>query len=128
MIVALSSALSLPTSSSLNQPTIPLIPATLSSNLTLSSSAGNLTVNPAIRCDGGSYKRDLRTASCLDALLTIPNDPTPITFGTRGSGVFDVPLPHRWISGEIFALKISEAGGSIGSDADETYSGRSLHI
>ena len=106
MVAALSTVLSQPIESSLNLPIASSGPGSLLSNATLSSFAQNLSVVPAVHCDGAIYKRDLRTASCLDALLTIPTDNDPLTFGTRGSGIFDVPLPHRWISGEILACEM----------------------
>ena len=41
-------------------------------------------------------------SSCQDALSNIAQDDSPLTFGLRGTGAFDIPLPLRYLSGMPF--------------------------
>ncbi|KAF6231089.1 hypothetical protein HO173_010789 [Letharia columbiana] len=45
-----------------------------------------------------SYGRYLNQASCNSALAKISQVTTPITFGERGTGTWDVVLPRRYLS------------------------------
>ena len=42
--------------------------------------------------------RDLNYRSCEHVLTNIPRDLTPMTFGDRNTGNWDVILPHRYLS------------------------------
>lgn len=48
-----------------------------------------------------SYGRYLNQASCNSALAKISQVTTPITFGERGTGTWDVVLPRRYLSGKF---------------------------
>jgi len=52
---------------------------------------------PNVACVG-FYGSNLALASCQDALSKISHDFNPLTFGMRKTGVFDVPLPTRYLS------------------------------
>ena len=62
----------------------------------------NISVGDAqIFCSGTKYRNNLKSDSCLHALIQIPNDPTNLRFSMRGlSRQYDVALPARWISRE----------------------------
>ena len=45
------------------------------------------------------YGRNLNLASCQNALAKISRITTPMTFGQRGTGDWDVILPRRYLSG-----------------------------
>ncbi|KAM0797557.1 hypothetical protein BDR22DRAFT_892189 [Usnea florida] len=45
-----------------------------------------------------SYGRNLNPTSCDNALAKISEVTTPLTFGQRGTGNYDVVLPHRYLS------------------------------
>ena len=46
------------------------------------------------------YGIDLNKKSCLDAWQSIPFNSQQHTYGRRGKGRFEVPLPQRFLSGE----------------------------
>ena len=84
-------------SSSLNQPTV------LETSNTNNQSLQDLTVSESTyspECSI-SYGRNLNHASCEDALAKIPQVTTPMTFGERGTGNYDVVLPRRYLSGTL---------------------------
>ena len=47
------------------------------------------------------YGRNLNPNSCDNALGKISEIPTPLTFGQRGMGNYDVVLPRRYLSGTL---------------------------
>ena len=49
------------------------------------------------------YGSDLNRDSCNNALAKISRVTTPMTFGERNTGSWDVILPRRYISGKSFA-------------------------
>lgn len=51
-----------------------------------------------ISCNGQTYGRNLNRASCIQAFLAMSDDTLPRTFGRRGAGAFDAPLPFRYLS------------------------------
>ena len=55
-----------------------------------------LSYNPSCSI---SYGRNLNRASCDNALAKISQVTTPMTFGERGTGTWDVILPRRYLSG-----------------------------
>ena len=59
--------------------------------------AQNLT-NLEVTCDD-RYGRDLDVRSCYNALGKIGRNYSPLTFGERGTGNWDVILPYRFLSG-----------------------------
>ena len=48
-----------------------------------------------------SYGRNLNPNSCDNALEKISEVPTPLTFGQRAMGSYDVVLPRRYLSGTL---------------------------
>ena len=58
---------------------------------------GSLSDNTDVICDGDAYKI-MPAPSCLEAVNEIPDDDKMLTFGERGMGVYDIPLPHRFIN------------------------------
>ena len=46
------------------------------------------------------YGKGLNQGSCSDAWRSIPIDIRKNTYGRRTEGVYDVPLPRRYLSGE----------------------------
>lgn len=51
-----------------------------------------------ISCDGSRYGWDLQERSCIDILSVMEEDPHIRTFGPRGFGPWDFPLPQRLVS------------------------------
>jgi len=51
-----------------------------------------------ISCDGSRYGWDLPERSCIDVLVVMEEDPRMRTFGPRGLGAWDYPLPQRLVS------------------------------
>jgi hypothetical protein len=102
VIVTHSLALTIPVNNAELSLTQPSAHTNMTSNLALAFSARNLSISapPIVQCDGSLYKRDLVKSSCVDAISTIPNDAEILTFGDRGFGSYDIPLPHRFISCE----------------------------
>ena len=100
LILTLSSALTIPTESSIVPFTASLSSSNDTSNPAPSSPTPNVSV-AQIHCDGSAYKRNVLSASCLDAISTIPEGTEGLTIGDRDTGGdFDIELPYRWISGE----------------------------
>lgn len=109
LIFLASSALSVLTSPSTALPS----PLNLDSNSLLHQQAGldTRTTNTTSLQDlaspvvsytpecGIAYGRNLNHTSCEDALSKITQVTTPMTFGERGTGSWDVVLPRRYLSG-----------------------------
>jgi len=106
IIIINSLALTIPTDNAAPSLTQPSTHTNLTSNLALPYPAQNLSVSasPIVQCDGYLYKYDLVKSSCVDAISTIPDDVEILFFGDRGHGMFDMSLPHRFISGEPLSL------------------------
>lgn len=51
-----------------------------------------------ITCDGSRYGWDLQERSCINILSVMEEDPHIRTFGPRGFGPWDFPLPQRLVS------------------------------
>ena len=51
-----------------------------------------------ISCDGRLYGRNFNLASCLQINHAMSSETRPKTFGKRGAGNWDVPLPYRYLS------------------------------
>lgn len=70
-------------------------------NVTLSTL--NLTAQTVFNCDEG-FGRDLNIQMCGEAVASIPRTfkigSTPVTFGPREAGSFNIGLPKRWMSCE----------------------------
>ena len=62
-----------------------------------------------IHCSGEEFGKNLRYNSCLDALTEIPEDGDPKTVGFRDMGDFDIPLPHRFISGKVHSWTLGSS-------------------
>ncbi|KAL8752216.1 MAG: hypothetical protein Q9184_005804 [Pyrenodesmia sp. 2 TL-2023] len=60
----------------------------------------SLAHNHKILCSGERYRRDLKGASCLDAVLQIPMQDKDVLFQTREHGPYDALLPTRFISAD----------------------------
>ena len=61
---------------------------------------------------GQQYGRNLNLMSCLQVFHRMSQDPGPKTFGERGSGTFDAPLPFRWLSHDgLCAVDLSHVAG-----------------
>lgn len=72
-------------------------------NLSLTPSAiqpSNLTVDD-IKCDGQKWGYNLIKASCAKAWEQMPTDSEVLTYGARGQGFFERPLPYRYLSGKF---------------------------
>ena len=55
--------------------------------------------NYAYKCSGDSQGRNLDSASCMEALRQIDATSTrQLTWGQRGTGLFDMKLPKRYTS------------------------------
>ena len=54
--------------------------------------------SPKFACDGTKYGRNLKLASCLEAVATMADENSERTYGQRGYGTFDAPLPLRYLS------------------------------
>lgn len=86
-----------PTSNSLNQP------ADFGTLTTNSSSLQDLA-SPLLSYSPDcsiQYGRNLRYASCDNALAKISQVTTSMTFGERATGNWDVVLPQRYLSGKF---------------------------
>ena len=63
----------------------------------------NLSAQTSFNCDEG-FGRDLNLQMCGDAVASIPRTfkvgSTPVSFGPREAGSFDIGLPKRWMSCE----------------------------
>ena len=58
----------------------------------------NGTKNPYLKCSGPEFGYDLDKESCIDAWRSIPTDQEYFYYGARGQGLFEVPLPIRYLS------------------------------
>ncbi len=105
VLVTHSLALTIPVNNAELSLTQPSTHTNMTSNLALPFAARNLSISarPIVQCDGSLYKRDLVMSSCVDAISTITDDAETLTFGDRGFGSYDIPLPHRFISCERFS-------------------------
>jgi len=56
--------------------------------------------SPSIRCNGKAYGKNLKVASCLQALSKMPQSTSAFTFGERGYGNWDAVLPYRVLSSD----------------------------
>ena len=56
--------------------------------------------NEDLQCKGQSFGFNLSQTSCQDALTRFPNGLSPVTWGQRGQGAFQVKLPYRMNSGK----------------------------
>lgn len=54
--------------------------------------------NNMVKCDGRQWGYDLDKASCEETWKKIPTDSHFFTYGARSRGVFDRPLPYRYLS------------------------------
>ena len=97
-----SSTLPSPVSSSLN----------LQARITNDSSTQNLTAPPPVFAPHCSIYlgQSLNYESCSDALAKISRGTTPMVFGQRNTGVWDVILPRRYLSGRSL-VKLREGIG-----------------
>lgn len=55
-------------------------------------------------CDSQRFGLNLNKASCLDAWARFTDSPKPHVLGQRGEGAWDVQLPVRLLSGELYFL------------------------
>ncbi|KAL8784957.1 MAG: hypothetical protein Q9195_008823 [Heterodermia aff. obscurata] len=61
---------------------------------------------------GQQYGRNLNIASCLQVYRAMSRSPDPKTFGERGTGTYDAPLPFRYLSHDgLCALDVSHLAG-----------------
>ncbi len=76
-------------------------PAIHSSNITRAISLGFDQIAAAFSapiCNGNLYGFNLDVASCHEAWMLIPRDDIARTFGLRGHGSFDIPIPFLFMS------------------------------
>lgn len=76
-------------------------PATHSFNITRAVPLGYDKIAAALSapiCNGNLYGFNLDVASCHDAWMLIPRDDIARTFGLRGHGSFDIPIPFLFMS------------------------------
>ena len=79
------------------------VPASLETRATNTTSEQDLEVpilSYSPSCNP-SYGRELNRTSCDNALTKISKVTTPMTFGQRGTGSYDVVLPRRYLSGTL---------------------------
>lgn len=61
---------------------------------------------------GQQYGRNLNVRSCIQVYHAMTEEPRPRTFGKRGTGEYDAPLPFRYLSHDgLCAVDISHARG-----------------
>ena len=58
----------------------------------------NRTENVVIKCNGPNLGYDLDKPSCIEAWRSIPTDQESVNYGPRGQGLFQAPLPVRYLS------------------------------
>ncbi|CAF9912602.1 MAG: hypothetical protein HETSPECPRED_000984 [Heterodermia speciosa] len=78
-----------------------------------SSNTSTLTTGNAkqISC-GQRFGRNLNIASCLQVYHAMSSSPDPKTFGERGTGTYDAPLPFRYLSHDgLCAIDVSHIVG-----------------
>ena len=78
-----------------------------------SSNTSTLTTGneKKISC-GQQYGRNLNLASCLQVYHAMSSSPDPKTFGERGTGMYDAPLPFRYLSHDgLCAIDLSHVAG-----------------
>lgn len=67
---------------------------------------------PQLSCNGSLYRRDINLASCVEAYHKITSYTSPRSFGERGTGDYDAPLPYRYLSRDgLCAIDIAHASG-----------------
>lgn len=127
LVIIATSALTVPANPSIIPFTQPLPPTNRTFHLNLPTSTQNLSVNPVVHCDGAAYKRNLLSASCLDAISTIPTDTEQMVIGNRDHESLDIRLPYRWISCKSFAAPHEQTVRAFAC-ANGGCSGWTLHI
>ena len=82
-------------------PIPPSLNISWSSNGQISAPASKTSLNASndIYCSEG-YGIDLSLDSCRDAIGQIPRDRKIIHLGERHEGLYDLNLPHRFVSGQ----------------------------
>ena len=94
-------------------------PADSSSPIALSnrniSNLNSIDVSGSLpQCDGRLYGRNLRLNSCLQLWHAMGAYQIPQTFGERGTGQYDAPLPFRYASHDgLCALDLGHASGVL---------------
>ena len=80
------------------------------SDLTLPNPS-NLT-GPLPECNGRLYGRNLRRTSCMQVYHAMASERFPVSFGERGTGVYDGPLPFRYLSHDgLCAIDLAHVSG-----------------
>lgn len=75
------------------------------------SSESTLTARQ-ISCNGQRYGRNLNVHSCLQVWHAMSSEVRPKTFGERGTGTYDAPLPFRYLSHDgLCAIDVSHVAG-----------------
>lgn len=65
-----------------------------------------------VSCNGRLYGRNFKLASCLQVYALMSSDQTLRTFGERGTGDYEAPLPFRYLSADgLCAVDLSHAAG-----------------
>ncbi|KAK4691823.1 hypothetical protein P7C71_g5261, partial [Lecanoromycetidae sp. Uapishka_2] len=68
---------------------------------------------PKYTCNGKLFGRNLNVRSCTEALNSMANLDVPRTFGQRGKGDWDIPLPFRFLSNDgLCAVDLSLKAGT----------------
>lgn len=88
---------------------------------------------PKLSCNGKAYGKNLRLASCLEALRKMPPGNSRISFGARHHGEWDANLPFRILSSDgLCALDISHKAGAISDHSTaskmKTYAGLLINV
>ena len=76
------------------------LPASLRTRALNTTSVQDLEVPISPYCNP-TYGRNLNPTSCDNALAKISEVTTPLTFGQRDMGNYDVVLPRRYLSGTL---------------------------
>lgn len=74
----------------------PSTPSTGTSNVNLTASTRNQI---STNCDENLYGQPI-VKSCLNVYTKLSDDDTVVEFGDRTRGIYDYPLPYRFISGQ----------------------------
>ena len=72
-------------------------------NGTHTSGGSNSTLTSVSLICRSDIGHDLSIASCWNAWCSIPSDSQEHVYGARNEGVYEVPLPQRFLSGESYS-------------------------
>lgn len=82
------------------------------SALPASSNVTQLSNLPNVVCLD-HFGSNLALVSCQNAVSKITHDDDPLTFGMRGKGNFDVPMPVRYLSGMLLSDYLPDTSSNL---------------